>query len=210
MTGKLCAVIAAGFAATALPATGGILQLDINSVAAQAFGPAGGAGPFGGVGHTGSVHLSSNANTSLAEILLDGVSQNVAPNQLQSFNGIINLVGGNVVGGNFSMTVVGGATFTTQIQNGAGQVNTQAGQGFRIDGLLTSALFSSDPFAGVAITPWFNAQPLDGSFLNFSFSPNANGFDGDTSVDIFLIPTPGAVGVLGVAIAGLAGRRRRG
>lgn len=206
---RMCAVVAAGFVATALPVTGGILQMDINSVSAQARGQGGGAGPFGGVGHTGSVHLSSNANTALAEIILNGASQNIAPNQLQSFSGIINLVAGNVVGGNFSMTVVGGATFNTQIQGGFGQVNTQAGQGFRIDGLLTSALFSSDPFAGVAITPWFNAQPLDGSFINFSFNPNANGFDGDTSLDIFLIPSPAAGGVLGLAMAGFAGRRRR-
>ena len=95
------------------------------------------------------------------------------------------------------MTLFGGSTFNAKIQNGFGQVNTQAGQGFRIDGLLTGATFSTDPFAGVSITPWFSAQPLDGAFLNFSFNPNANGFDMDTDIDIYLIPAPHAGLVLG-------------
>lgn len=200
---SLCAATMTGVASA------GILQLDINALSGQSFGAAGGPGAFGGVGHTGSVHLSSNANSAFVELLLDGVSQNIASGQLQSFSGVINLVGGGVVGGNLSMTLVGGATFNAQIQNGFGQVNTQAGQGFRIDGLLTGATFSSDPFAGVPITPWFSAQPLEGAFLNFSFSPNANGLDMDTDIDIYLIPAPHAGVALGLAAMGLGARRRR-
>lgn len=207
-TKSLCAVVmSAGFSACA---AAGILQLDINGLTGQSFGPAGGPNAFGGVNHTGSVHLSSNANSAFVEMLLNSVGQNITPGQLQSFSGIINLVNGGVVGGNLSMSLVGGSTFSAQIQNGFGQVNTQAGQGFRIDGLLTGATFSTDPFAGVSITPWFNAQPLDGAFLNFSFNPNANGFDMDTDIDIYLIPAPHAGLVLGVAGLGLASRRRRG
>jgi len=78
-------------------------------------------------------------------------------------------------------------------------------------------VFSSASFAGVNITPWFNDQPLDGSFINFSFGPNVMGFDGDTDIDIFLpadedrpeIPAPLAGGMAGLGLLGLGARRRR-
>jgi hypothetical protein len=204
-----CFVSAFAILAAAGTARAGVLQFDLNSLASQARGPGGANAPFGGVNHTGSVHLSATSNSTLAEILIDGAAQNIAPGQLQSFSGIINLVNGGVVGGNLSFTLTGGEVFSALIQNGVGQVNTQAGQGFRIDGLLRNITLSSDPFGGVGVTPFFDAQPLEGAFLNFSFAPDANGFDGVTSLDIFVVPSPaaGAMLVLGGAFAS---RRRRG
>ena len=194
-----------------LAATGsaqaGILQFDLNSLSSQARGPGGGNAPFNGVNHTGAVVLASTANSTLAEILIDGASQNIAQGQLQSFSGTINLANGMVMGGGISFTLTGGETFTAQIQSGVGQVNTQAGQGFRIDGLLTNVALSADPFGGVSVTPFFNAQPLEGAFLNFAFSPNANGFDPVTSLDIFVVPGPATGAVF--ALGGVFGLRRR-
>lgn len=187
----------------------GVLQFDLNSLASQAQGPGGGNAPFNGVNHTGAVVLSSTSNSTLAEVLIDGAAQNIAPGQLQSFSGTINLVNGMVMGGGMSFTLTGGEVFSAQIQSGVGQVNTQAGQGFRIDGLLNNVTLSADPFAGVSITPFFNAQPLEGAFLNFAFNPNAGGFDNVTSLDIFVVPSPAAAGLLALGGAFASRRRRR-
>ncbi|MGP1309399.1 MAG: hypothetical protein ACTS27_04300 [Phycisphaerales bacterium] len=186
-----------------------VLQLDINTLTAQAANAAGAPGAFGGVTHTGAINLSGNANSALQEILIGGAGQNIAAGQLASFTGSINLVNGGVTGGSLMFTLNDGESFSTQIVGGVGQVNTQAGQGFLIDGLLTNAAFTSDPFAGAGITPYFNAQPLDGSFLNFQFNPNANGVDTSTDLDVFLVPSAPAAGVLGLGLAGFASRRRR-
>ena len=202
-----CVVSVVALLATAGLSHAGLLQFDLNSLSSQAQGPGGGNAPFNGVNHTGAVILASTANSTLADILIDGAGQNIAPGQLQSFSGVINLANGMVMGGGMSFTLTGGETFSAQIQSGVGQVNTQAGQGFRIDGLLSNVTLSADPFAGVSITPFFNGQPLEGAFLNFSFNPGANGFDAVTSLDIFVVPAP-LPGAL-LAMGGVFAARRR-
>ncbi|MGP1311069.1 MAG: hypothetical protein ACTS27_12810, partial [Phycisphaerales bacterium] len=160
--------------------------------------------------HTGSIMLSGGINSALEEILINGAPQGIASGQFSSFSGTINLVNGGVTGGSLSLTLQNADTFTASIVGGVGQVNTQAGQGFSIDGLLTNALFSSASFAGVDITDWFSEQPINGSFLNFAFNPNASGADTDTDIDIFVVvPSPVAGGMAGVGLLGLAARRRR-
>ncbi len=208
---KNTAILAALVAAAGSVASAGVLQLDLNALQAQAQNSAGVNSAFGGVNHTGSILLSSGSLSHIADILVNGSAQNIASGQLMSFTGQINLVNGGVTGGSFALTLVDNSTFTASILGGQGQVNTQAGQGFSIDGLITSALFSSNPFAGVDITPWFSAQPLGGSFIEFAFNPNAGtGFDGDTNLDIFVVvPSPLAGGMAGLGLMGLAARRRR-
>jgi len=209
-------------AATAALATAGSalavteLQIDINALRAQSYLGNGSKG-FGGVNHTGTIQLSSGGASNLAGILIDGNAQMVAGGLLMAFSGTINLSNGFVTGGSLNISLNNGDTFSTGIQNGAGQIQFQAGQGFSIDGLTTNGVFSSASFAGVNITPWFNDQPLDGSFINFSFGPNVMGFDGDTDIDIFLpadedrpeIPAPLAGGMAGLGLLGLGARRRR-
>lgn len=196
-----------------LASAAGIMQLDVNSLNAQALDSGGNTTVFGGTTHTGAIRLSHSINSSLTEVLLNSVGQNIASGQLATFTGTINMVLGQVTGGSFALTLNNTDTFTTNIMSGFGQVNTQAGQGFSVDGLTFNGVFSSTTFAGVNIAPWFNTQPLDGSFINFAFNPNANGFDSDADVDIFLrtgiIPTPLAGGMAGLGLFGLAARRRR-
>lgn len=202
----LAAFAAAGTCASAAS----VLQIDLNTLTAQAVRASDNANAFDGLGHTGSIMLSSNGSSTLADILLNGNAQNIAAGQLMSFTGQIDLVGGDVTGGSFTLTLTDASTFTATILGGYGQVNTQAGQGYSIDGLITSALFSSNPFAGVDISQWFSEQPLTGSFLEFAFNPNGSGFDGNTNLDIFvLVPSPLAGGLAGVGLMGLAARRRR-
>lgn len=208
---KFVAVAATAFASSATLA--GILHLDVNALSVQSVGATGGPGAFGGLNHTGALQLSSGVNSQLADLFFDGVQQNIAFGQLQSFTGTINLVNGGVTGGSFSMTLNNGDTFNTSVQSGAGQVANQilpgGVQGFSIDGLTFGGVFSGSMFAGADITPWFNAQPLNGSFINFGFNPNSSGFDAAADLDIFLVPTPAAGGVLGLAMLGLSTRRRR-
>lgn len=208
----VAASLAAGAGALAVTE----LQIDINSLRAQARFDNGAMG-FGGVNHTGSIQLTHTGTSNLAGVLIDGAAQAVAAGLLMSFSGQIDLVNGGVTGGFLNITLNNGDSFTSQIQGGIGQVQFQAGQGFSIDGLTTNGLFSSASFAGVNITPWFNDQPLNGAFINFSFSPNGMGRDNDTDIDIFLpadedrpeIPAPLAGSMAGAALLGLAARRRR-
>lgn len=186
------------------------LQIDVNALTGQATDAGGNAGAFGGLTHTGSILLSGDSSSTLAGILFDGANQPIAAGQFQSFAGTINLVNGGVTGGSLMLALVNGDTFNASIIGGVGQVSIQAGQGFSIDGLLTSALFNASTFAGVDITPWYSEQPLKGSFLNFTFGPDANGTDLNTDIDIFVvIPSPLAGGMAGAALMGLAARRRR-
>jgi len=56
---------------------------------------------------------------------------------------------------------------------------------------------------------WANI-PLAGNVIEFAYNPDANGFDADSSMDIFVVvPTPlgAGLGVAGLAV--VAVRRRR-
>lgn len=195
------------------------LQLDINKVEAQAKRANGNNG-WSGLTHTGSIQLSKGVNTTLAGVLIDGVVQATTTMTVTAFTGVINLVNGGVTGGNFSLLMSDGSTFNTDIVGGSGMVVNQVlpggVQGFSIDGLTFNGLFNSNTFVGVDVSPWFDTQPLDGSFINFAFAPNSMGRS-TSDIDIFLptgdeppvIPTPLAAGMGLVGLAGLAARRRR-
>lgn len=189
------------------------VQIDVNSLTTQSQVSDGAGGwlnaAFGGTTHTGRLSMSHDANSVLAGVLLNGVNQPLF-STLASFSGEILLTGGFVTGGSFSVANVDGTSYTASIVSGIGRVRTQAGQGFRIDGLTFQGLFSGALFAGVDVSPFFSVQPLFGSFLHFAFSPNAAGRDADADIDIFAtIPLPGPAALAGAGLLGLAGVRRR-
>ena len=194
-------------------------SLDINKVEAQAKRANGNNG-FGGLTHTGSIQLSKGVNTVLAGVLIDGVVQTISTSVVTAFTGLITFNMGQVTGGNFALTMNDGSVFTTDILGGSGMIVNQVlpggVQGFSIDGLTFNGLFNSSTFVGVDISTWFNNQPLDGSFINFAFAPNAQGRS-TSDIDIFIptddrppvIPAPLGAGMGLVGLAGLAARRRR-
>lgn len=199
----------AGFAlALSSVATAGVtvFQADLNTLSASS------GGPFGGLTHTGTVTLTTNASSALAGITLNSVPQ-AFTGVLQSMSGSIQLLNGAVQGGSFNVLLTDGSSMQATIDAlGGGQVNMQAGQGFRIDGLNSSVSFSNlvggTHFGGVNVGQ-FGPGPWDGSFLAFAFNPDAAGFDGNTDVDLYAnIPAPGAaaLGLMGLAAMG---RRRR-
>lgn len=200
-------IIGAAAALSTAASAATVALIDVNGMAAQ-YTPAAG-GSFG-VGATGAINFATDANTILAGVALDGVNQTLTAG-LQSIVGTINLAGGVVQGGSFTITATDATSYTATIVAGIGQVATQAGQGFSIDGLTFNGLFSGASFAGVNVSDFFNGQPLTGSFLQFAFRPNAQGFDRDSDLDVFVsVPMPAAAGLGFAGLAGIAaGRRRR-
>ncbi len=199
-----------GLSSSALAVT--TVQIDVNGLSSQAQVFQGGGwvnAAFGGTTHTGRLSLTHDVNSVLAGVALDGVSQSLT-SSLASFAGTIELINGFVNGGSFTVTNLDGSSYTASIVAGVGRVNTQVGQGFRIDGLTFQGLFSGPLFAGANVNPFFSVQPLFGSFLHFAFNPNAQGLDSDADIDIFAtIPLPTSAGLATVGLLGLAGVRRR-
>lgn len=201
-------IVAASGLALSCAATAGVslFHADLNTLSASS------GGAFGGVTHTGTVTMTNNTSSALAGIIINGVPQ-AFTGVLQSMSGSIQLLNGAVQGGSFNVLLTDGSSMQATIDAlGGGQVNVQAGQGFRIDGLNSSVSFSNlvggTHFGGVNVGQ-YGSGPWTGSFLAFAFSPNANGVDTNTDLDLYAnIPAPGAaaLGLMGLAAMG---RRRR-
>lgn len=214
----IATVLVAGSAASAIP----VLQMDLNSFAAQATSNTGNPpvnSPFGGLTHTGAVRFSKGTNGVLAGIFIQNVvngpftSANFTGN-LTAFSGQVNLTNGQVTGGSVTVTINTGDTYTCAIKPGSGAVSSFVGGGFKIEALTQSGFFSDNLFGNVNVTPWFNNQGaigLGGSFLQFNFNPDANGLatsDMDLFVDANPIPLPAAAWMGMATLGGLVAVRR--
>jgi len=203
----------AASAAQAVPT----LQLDLNSITAQAQDSGGADVAFGGETHTGSLEIGMDGNSMLADILLNGTSVGPVPASdwsLDSLVGSIELDNGVVTGGSFTVSVKNSVTseidtYSADIRNGSGDVDDEA-TGFSIDGLTFEGMFSDTTFAGVDVTAWVDNEPLGGSFTQFAFTPDAFGFDDDANMDVFIpVPLPTPAAMAGAGLLGLGAIRRR-
>lgn len=203
-------VVTASMVALSAGASAALMQLDINGIQVNA------GRSFDGVTHTGVLALTDPAGGVLIDILVDGVSQGGAA--LANLEGEIFLTNGFVTGG-YLMVMDGDGDMYFATIGEVGRVNTQAGRGFRVDGITFSGVFSAGDadeggafiFGNTDVGALFGAsafnESLGGSFLLTSFSPNANGFDQQADIDIFIVPTPGSAFLAG--LAGLAVIRRK-
>ena len=222
----LCAasIAAIGLAATAQADTLHTLQFDANVLAGQATGPA----PFS-QSFTGNLVISYQTSPlSMLGVEINSVEQPFGAGfAFSAFQASLNFVGGFVTDGSLMLEVTDGTTtnsFTTLMET-AGNPNgdiafvrnpTSPFGSFAIFATTLNGAFDDSSFGGIDVSKFFGFQGqgdnLSGSFIQFLFSPDANGFDGGTNVDVIIsvIPLPAPVWM---GLAGLAGivviRRRR-
>lgn len=212
-------VAAAGLSVAGVASAHPVLQFDVNQFAVQAFNGAGAASAFGGTTHTGSLRFTNGQG------ILNGLFIQSNPNgnfvnagftgfTLSAFTGRIDMVNGQVTGGNILLRINNNDQYICDITPGLGGVSTFVGGGFKVEGLTRAGFFSDAQFGNVNVSPWFNAQGVNGllgSFLKFNFNPNAQGVansDMDYFVDAAVVPVPMAAGAGLAMLGGLLTVRR--
>jgi len=208
--------LAAGSLASASP----VLQMDINSFNIQArSGGEDGAGAWGGIHHTGSLFFSQGngalqALFSMSEIGASTTDLGFA-GAMDGFTGRVDLNDGQVTGGQLTIHLTSGDSYATNITPGVGRVSNFVGGGFMLDAITSGGLFSGSQFANVDVSPWFGSQGnggLPGSFLQFKFKPNTDGFstsDMDLFVDVVPLPPAAWTGLATLGVIGAVRRLRR-
>lgn len=199
------------------------LQIDINAVEIGVKDGSGAASGFSGLTHSGSIDFAMSAFSDINEI---GVQVNNGAfvdagfsGSLSDFSGSLTLSNGVVTGGSLNIEIDSGDTYTALVAANSGVVqNAATPGGFVIDGLTWNGKFSDAMFGNVDVSDWYDVQDLgqnlNGSFLHFNFSPDAQTGAGYGDVDAFVVvPLPPA-GLAGAGmLAGIAGigyvRRRR-
>jgi len=198
-----------------------ILQFDVNNFKYQTLNSAGAPSAFGGTTHTGSLVLTDLLPTTelLAIAIATGgggfIPQPGSPWNLTDASLTVNLNSGNVTGGSFLIDInggpAGGGDRYSATVGAVGNVSTYVGGGFKVEGLTLAGSFSDASFGPINVADFFAAQGgnlLQGSFLAFKITPDANGA-GYADVDAFVsnVPAPGSLACL--AGAGLLAARRR-
>ena len=183
-----------------------MLDIDINSLTIRSFDGFGGTGnevPFDGITHTGSLVLGTDegANpTHLAALSIDLVAQ-TAPT-LSSISGFIDLNNGMIDGGNVTVAVDGTSTatdtYTFDLVGGSGQMHDfrPFNFGFFLSADTEEGRFSGPTFGVVDVALWDKFEPLDGTFVQFKFEPDAAGLDMDADVDLrvlAVVPVPSSL-----------------
>lgn len=210
----VAAGLAAGLSGSALAGT--VVQLDVNSLTAVASG-----GTFDSA-FTGSLVLSKDSNSALANVLKDGVGSGIGftgpfSGASFAFSATFNFVAGDITG--IGLSVGAGAdTYTALVNAGTGNVLPDPGSpgNFIVAASTRDGTFNGLTFAGVDVSEFFNFL-APGNFINFKITGAAiNGTsrtDSDVDIDIFatteVIPLPNPVSMASIGLVGLAGLRRR-
>ena len=217
------AMAIAGAAGSAQATT--IVQMDVNSVTAVASN-----GGFG-TNYTGSLTLSTNANTRLEAML-----KNEAPaagfggpyaGANVSFDAIFNFNAGAITGIGYTLKVSSGLNgvlnniYMASVVPGSGGIIFHPGSlpgqpEFFVAAATEGGSFNSATFGGVDVSEFLGFD-LPGNFLNFKLHGNAinsaSRTDNDVDIDIFvttnIIPLPTPVGLACAGLVGIAAVRRR-
>lgn len=224
MNRLICAVAATVVGSAGAASAESVLHLDVNSIRVQVQNGSGANSAFGGLSHTGSINFSFQAGATellAVQTQINGgapVNQNFS-GSLTNFTGTVNLVNGQVTGGNLAATVNGDDSYSASITPNVGSVSNFVGGGFKVEGLTFNGMFTDATFGNVDISPWFNSQSIGGllgSFLQFNFNPDSSGAaftDMDIFVNAQVIPLPpaawtGVATLAGLMVAGYVRRRR--
>lgn len=177
-----------------------LLQLDINGLAAE-ISPA----DFG-ADYTGTLTLSSDGNSELAWLLIDGAPQSFV-GTLTSLSGTIQFLNGEATGGQFTL-VIGGDTVTANIVPSGAPSILLPGINTTVIGLTSDTMFTGAELAGVDIGPWHAAAPLNGYFTLSDIQFDA-GVDADVNLDLVaIVPEPATAGMV-VLLSGILITMRR-
>lgn len=175
-----------------------------------------GAFPVGGGTITGSLSLSQGAAPTFFSI--NTFNGAFFPGfTVLSIAATINIVNNNVTSASFSVLMTDGSGFTATGGTSPGNDLVWENGAYNVRGSISNFLLSGPLLAGVDVSAAFNAQPLSGSFFNFSFTPNTQAggvgsFDDTTQLafDVMrVIPLPTSVGMASIGLLGVAGVRRR-
>lgn len=225
---KIGTLVAAGTMAVGLFTQAGlaqrVMQLDLNNLGYMSLNAAGGQAPFGGVTHTGSfwmmdtLPITQLVGVGLANSPGGPFTNQAGPWNLTDAEIRVDLVNGQVTGGNISVDINGGPggggdRYTATIA-ATGHVSTFVGGGFLLEALSVDGAFSDAAWGPVAIADFFASQGtspfLQGSFLTFRIQPDANGAGfADTDIWVSAVPTPGTLACGFLAAAVMCRRRRR-
>lgn len=198
----IAAIAVTGLLAASAQATD-TLQLDVNAMEIQVTDAGGAPVGFGGLTHSGQIEFSFSAAspatnlTVYKELGLGAGFSSEGAQAISDVNGFISLSGGIVTGGELEVTLANGDAYSTKVRAGSGMVETASTPGgFNIDGLTFDGDFydfeSDGKYGTVDVAAWIDGEPLFGSFLQFNFSPDANGH-GFSDVDVFVVvPLPTA------------------
>lgn len=215
---NLIAAVAASAGVASMAAASNVTQINpiFNPVRADVTA---GAFPIGGGTINGTLSLSQvvagstnfQINTAVGGPFFPGFT-------VQSIVATISIVNNNVSAASFDILMNDGSGFTASGGTSPGTDLIWENGSYNVRGSISNFLLSGPLLAGVDVSAAFNAQPLLGSFFNFSFTPNTQAggigsFDETTQLvfDVHgvIIPLPSAAGLAGVGLLGLASVRRR-
>lgn len=202
-----------------------VLTFDVNGFD-YAFTDASGASGFGGANHTGSLDwdFASSPETVIADArigehgrfgqLLDVV----LGASLADFEANFDFESGRIRGGDITVTLDNGDTYTADLAPNIGRIMSMGPTGgFMIDGFTLNGRFSDDQFGDIDVSEFTRIQDnpnmLPGSVFAFRFDPGA-GASGTADGEVFvLVPLPPAAYAGLATLAGVIGlsyiRRRR-
>lgn len=209
MNGRI-PLVACGVCLLTAPAMAQVLQFDVNTISYTILDSSGSPGAFGGESHTGAVQLSLGIGRLPAVLIQDNPPS--GPFELQpgftgtltGFDARLNLDNGEVTGGSLRLEVDSGDVYEADI-DAIGSVEELLSGGFTIDYGTSGGSFSDLDFAGVNVSRW-SGSDLPGLGLLFRFNPTSPMGTADT--DIFVIPGPAPLALLGLAGIAVARRRR--
>ncbi len=202
-----------------------VLTFDVNGFDYE-FTDAAGASSFGGENHTGSLDwtFATSPVTVIADARIgeDGrfgqLLDVVLGASLADFDANFDFDSGRIQGGDVTITLDNGDTYTADLAPGIGRIMSMGPTGgFMIDGLTLNGRFSDDQFGDIDVTEFTRIQDeagmLPGSLFAFRFDPGA-GASGTADAEVFvLVPLPPAAYAGLATLAGVIGlsyiRRRR-
>lgn len=192
-----------------------VMQVDIDAMSTRADGPFSESFTGNLLVFNSLANPDLDGDARILDVLIDSVVQDTGGASAGefSFEMTIDFVGGDIVDG--SLTLSADATgsensYSARLLPSTGGAILHIGGGtFVVGGLTFDGLWSTPlgTFLGVDVSPWGSVQPVPGRFAEIAYTPNARFEDADTDVDVFVLPAPATVALLG--LAPLTARRRR-